>query len=101
MQASYRLNTDELDIGFLNSLKEIFKNKKIDIFVSDIDEHDTEDDVELQRYMQSEQFETNKRKLQKRLDDYKENGLKNCSSLDREFWDDTKKRLVARHQKAV
>jgi hypothetical protein len=100
MQASYRLNTDELDIGFLNSLKEIFKNKKIDIFVSDIDEHGTGEDAELQRYFQSEQFEINKKKLQKRLNDYKEYGLKNCSSFD-DTWGKIEEQIQERYQKAV
>lgn len=91
MQALYRLDIDELDIGFLNSLKEIFKNKLIDLLVSDVDEHGTGDDAELQRYFKSEEFEINKKKLQERLDDYKKNGLKNCSSFD-DTWEKIEQR---------
>ncbi len=38
METTYRLNADELDNKFVDSLKSIFKNKKIEIVVSEIDE---------------------------------------------------------------
>ncbi len=40
MQVNYTLETSELDINFLNSLKEIFKNKYINITVTDEYEED-------------------------------------------------------------
>jgi len=86
MQAMYNLNSNELNINFLNSIKEIFQNKNIGIIITD--------------YADSEIDERGK-ELQKRLDDYKNNGLKNCSTLDKDFWIDTKERLVSRYQKAV
>jgi len=86
MQAMYNLNSNELNINFLNSIKEIFQNKNIGIIITD--------------YADSEIDERGK-ELQKRLDDYKNNGLKNCSTLDKDFWIDTKERLVSRYQKSV
>ena len=38
METTYRLNADELDNNFVDSLKSIFKNKEIEIVVSEIDE---------------------------------------------------------------
>lgn len=38
METTYRLNADELDNKFVDSLKSIFKNKEIEIVVSEIDE---------------------------------------------------------------
>lgn len=40
MQVSYRLNCNELDVSFLNSIKELFTNKNIEIVISDEDEVD-------------------------------------------------------------
>lgn len=38
MQSVYRLNAEELDYQFLESLKSLFKNKEIEIVVSEVDE---------------------------------------------------------------
>ena len=38
METIYRLNADELDNKFNDSLKSVFKNKDIEITVSEIDE---------------------------------------------------------------
>jgi len=38
MRTTYRLNINELDGGFIDSLKAIFKNKEIEITVHDINE---------------------------------------------------------------
>jgi antitoxin YefM len=38
MQISYRLNANELDINFLESLKAAFQNKEIEIVVYESDE---------------------------------------------------------------
>ena len=38
METIYRLNADELDNKFIDSLKSVFKNKDIEITVSEIDE---------------------------------------------------------------
>ena len=86
MQAIYNLNSNELNINFLNSIKEMFQNKNIDIIITD--------------HTNSE-FDERSKELQKRLDDYKNDGLKNCSTLDKDFWIDTKERLIVRHQNAV
>lgn len=40
MQVSYQLNSNELDIPFLNSIKELFANKDIEIIVNDEEEID-------------------------------------------------------------
>ena len=86
MQASYNLHANELNTNFLESIKNMFGDKNIDIIIT---EHR---DYELDERSQE---------LQIRLDDYKKNGMKNCSLLDEDFWGDTKKRLMDRHQKAV
>jgi len=36
MNVNYQLNVNELDIKFIKSLKELFKNKEIIIHISDI-----------------------------------------------------------------
>lgn len=69
MQAIYNLNSNELNINFLNSIKEMFQNKNIDIIIADHADSD---------------IDKRSKELQKRLDDYKNNGLKNCSTLDKE-----------------
>lgn len=38
MQTVYRLNADELDTQFLEALKTLFKDKEIEIIVTEIDE---------------------------------------------------------------
>lgn len=38
MQSVYRLNAEELDYQFFESLKSLFKNKEIEIAVSEVDE---------------------------------------------------------------
>ncbi len=38
MQSVYRLNAEELDYQFLESIKSLFKNKEIEIIVSEVDE---------------------------------------------------------------
>ncbi|MBI5142864.1 MAG: hypothetical protein HZA20_11850 [Nitrospirae bacterium] len=40
MRTTYRLNINELDNGFIDSLKAIFRNKEIEITVHDLDETD-------------------------------------------------------------
>jgi flavorubredoxin len=82
MQASYHLNANELNTNILESIKNIFENKNIDIIVT---EHT------------DSKLDERSKELQKRLNDYKENGLKNCSILDKDFWIDTKERLIERH----
>jgi hypothetical protein len=39
MHMNYQLNADELDIKFINSLKEFFKNKEIIIHISEISDN--------------------------------------------------------------
>ena len=38
METTYRLNADELDNRFIESLKSVFKNKEIEITVAEIDD---------------------------------------------------------------
>lgn len=38
MHTTYRLNTNELDEKFIQSLKALFKDKDIEIMVSEVDE---------------------------------------------------------------
>ncbi|MBU0559170.1 MAG: hypothetical protein KKD86_12710 [Bacteroidetes bacterium] len=38
METTYRLNADELDNRFIESLKSVFKNKEIEITVTEIDD---------------------------------------------------------------
>ena len=40
MQVNYKLNTDELDSHFLESIKLMFKNKNISISIIDEDDED-------------------------------------------------------------
>ena len=40
MQVNYRVHTDDLDANFLESIKIMFKNKEIDIFIMDEDSED-------------------------------------------------------------
>lgn len=42
MQATYRLHTDELTGDFLDSIKQMFKHKNIEITIIDEDEEDFE-----------------------------------------------------------
>lgn len=38
METTYRLNADELDNRFIESLKSVFKNKEIEITVTEVDD---------------------------------------------------------------
>lgn len=38
MNATYRLNADELDASFLEGLKKLFQTKEIEIVVTEVDE---------------------------------------------------------------
>ena len=40
MQVNYRVHTNDLDANFLESIKIMFKNKEIDIFIMDDDSED-------------------------------------------------------------
>ncbi len=40
MNINYQLNANELDINFINSLKQLFKDKEIVIHISDITDND-------------------------------------------------------------
>lgn len=40
LTSSFELNANELNSNFLESIKELFKNKKIEIVISEIDETD-------------------------------------------------------------
>ncbi|TKI71062.1 hypothetical protein FCU45_01380 [Sulfurimonas crateris] len=83
MQASYSLNSSELNINFLNSIKEMFQNKNIEIIITD------HTDNEVNEYRKS---------ISNRLEQYKSNP-ESFTELTDEFWVDTEKRLIERHQK--
>jgi len=83
MQATYSLNSNELNVNFLNSIKEMFKNKDINIIISD----------EQQKYNRN-----HKNNLDLVLKDYQENGDKNFTEMTDEFWKDSQKRLLERHK---
>jgi len=83
MQATYNLNTDELNINFLNSIKEMFKNKNINIIISD---------------NHQEYDKNHKNNLDMVLKDYQKNGDKNFIEMNDEFWKDSAKRLIERHK---
>jgi hypothetical protein len=40
-----------------------------------------------------------KKRVADAMEDYKTNGMKNFSAVDKDFWDDTEKRLLQRHSK--
>lgn len=40
MQVAYQLSSDELDSSFIKSVKQLFKNKNIEIVIYDEDEED-------------------------------------------------------------
>jgi len=98
MQASYRLNAKELNINFLNAIKEMFQDRDIDIFIAEKGEFS---DKSMEEYQNSEQFLVDQKELTKRLSDYKTNGLKNFTPLDDTFWEETEKRLLTKHQKVI
>ncbi|OHE15265.1 MAG: hypothetical protein A2540_09710 [Sulfurimonas sp. RIFOXYD2_FULL_37_8] len=83
MQAAYNLNSNELNINFLNSIKEMFQNKNIEIFITD---------------NLDEEYERGQSILYETLNDYKENGNNNFTVLSDEFWKDTELRLIQRHK---
>ena len=77
MEAIYSLNSNELDINFIDSIKKAFKGKDINIIVTDnlIDQERAEE-------------------LQNRLKSYKENP-DNVLVLDSDFWEETRNKLKA------
>jgi hypothetical protein len=83
MQAAYTLNSNELNINFLNSIKEMFQNKNIEIFITD----------NLDEGYQREQAILNET-----LNDYKENGNKNFTVMSDEFWKGIELRLMQKHK---
>jgi hypothetical protein len=40
MQVAYKLNVDDLDINFVESIKKLFKEKQLYISISSVDEED-------------------------------------------------------------
>ncbi|NOX16605.1 MAG: hypothetical protein GXP61_11410 [Epsilonproteobacteria bacterium] len=82
MQAIYNLNSNELNINFLNSIKEIFQNKNIDIIITD------NTDIKL---------DDRSIELQNRFKQYKLNP-KIATPLTPSFWKDNEKRLTDKYQ---
>ena len=83
MQAAYNLNSNELNINFINSIKEMFQNRDIEIIVTD------HADEEVNDYRKS---------LSLKMEQYKTNPELFTEFTD-EFWVDSEKRLIERHQK--
>jgi hypothetical protein len=54
MIANYSLNTNELNIDFLNSIKDIFENKNIEITISDEDEENRKLGMAMEEALKSE-----------------------------------------------
>ncbi|MDP2894227.1 MAG: hypothetical protein Q8N78_07690 [Sulfurimonas sp.] len=74
MQAAYNLNSNELNINFLNSIKEMFQNRNIEIIITDnVDE----------------EYQREQAILDETLNDYRENGNKNFTLMTDEFCKDT------------
>ena len=76
MEAVYSLNSNELDINLINSIKEAFIGKDINIIVTDnsIDENRAKE-------------------LHNRLKRYKDNPDE-CLVVDSNFWNNNRKKLV-------
>ncbi|MFA6139042.1 MAG: hypothetical protein WC667_13290 [Sulfurimonas sp.] len=83
MQAAYSLNSNELNIDFLNSIKEMFQNKNIEIIITD---------------KVDEEYQREKSILDETLNDYRENGNKNFTAMTDEFWQDSEARLIKRYK---
>ena len=77
MEAIYSLNSDELDINIIDSIKKAFKGKDINIIVTD-------------NALDKERA----RELQNRLNRYKENP-KNIIAIDDNFWEENRRKLKA------
>jgi hypothetical protein len=82
MQAAYSLNSNELNIHFINAIKEMFQNKDIEIIVTD----NSDDEVDGYRKFISEKIEQ-----------YKTNP-ESFSEMGDKFWTESEKRLIQRHQ---
>lgn len=54
MIANYNINTNELNMKFLNSIKDMFKNKTIEITISDEDEEDRKLGLAMEQALGSE-----------------------------------------------
>ncbi|NEW60228.1 hypothetical protein GSY74_02935 [Sulfurovum sp. bin170] len=50
--------------------------------------------------MQDREYQEDRAMLEVTLEDYRKNGSKNFSCLDKNYWSDVQNRLIARHQKA-
>lgn len=46
-------------------------------------------------------FEEAKKRVTEAVEDYRENGSKNCTPLDKSFWDERKERILKKHQQKV
>ncbi len=83
MQVKYDIYIDELNEHFIESVKNTFEDKHIHTTITEYDSDFINRSIELQA----------------RLTEYKNNQTDSFSYLDKDFWDDTKKRLIKRHQK--
>ena len=81
MQATYNLNSNELTYDFLNSIKSMFKDKNINITISD-----------------NTKLDERSQELQNRLKEYKNNPELSTPVTD-DFWKNNEKRLIQKHTK--
>ena len=79
MQAAFNLNTNELNINFVNSVKEMFQNKNIEIVITD---------------RVSKEYEIEKSMLDTTLEDYLQNGSKNFTVMSDEFWEEREQKIL-------
>ena len=94
MQAAYSLNSNELNINFLNSIKELLQNKDIEIIRTD----KIDDEFQKEKALLDETLNDYRKSISNRLEQYKSNP-ESFTELTDEFWVDTEKRLIERHQK--
>ena len=94
MQAAYNLNSNELNINFVNSIKEMFQNKNIEIIVTD----KVEEEYQADKVILDETLNEYRETIKNRLEQYKTNPSSFIELTDA-FWVDTEKRLIERHQK--
>ncbi|MDY0121875.1 MAG: hypothetical protein RBR54_08010 [Sulfurimonas sp.] len=82
MQAAYSLNSNELNINFVNAIKEMFQNKDIEIIITDHSAGEVDD---------------YRKFLSQKIEQYKTNP-ESFVELGNDFWQESEKRLIQRHQ---
>ncbi|MEA2027817.1 MAG: hypothetical protein U9N49_02425 [Campylobacterota bacterium] len=68
----------------------ILKNNRLEVVVISTEEYNRLKELEIR---------DEKEQLQKSLDEYQTNGLKNFAPMDKAYWSDVEARLIERHTK--